>query len=507
MQYLAKPVCFVVFTALVVVGELRAAERPNILFIISDDHAYQAVSCYDGTRNQTPNIDRIAKEGARFDRCYVTNSLCGPSRACILTGKYSHKNGFYDNRSKFDGSQVTFTKLLKEAGYQTAIVGKWHLVSEPTGFDFWQVLVGQGQYYRPDFIMADGKHSMPGYVTNIITDSALDWLEHKRDPKRPFVMMVQHKAPHRPWQPIPAKLADREDETIPEPATLFDDYATRGTAAHKADMRISQMDLATDLKLWNKKHSARKMLFNRMSDTDRAEWEKLVDPRIDKFHAASPQGDDRTRWFYQLYMKDYLRCIESVDDSVGQLLKYLDESGLAKNTIVVYTSDQGFYMGEHGWFDKRFMYEESLRTPLVIRWPDVIKPGTVEKSIVSNVDFAPTFLEAAGVEVPADVQGRSMAPILRGEAPKDWRKSFYYHFYEDKDADHHVARHDGVTTGKAKLIHFYLLNEWELYDLEKDSHEVMNVYGKPEYAKLQAELTAELTRLRTALQVPEKDPS
>ena len=505
------------FTLLVLIGiwlltgdvssQLHAAERkPNILFIISDDHAYQAVSCYDGTRNQTPNIDRIAKEGARFDRCYVTNSLCGPSRACILTGKYSHKNGFYDNRSKFDGSQVTLPKLLKEAGYQTAIVGKWHLVSEPTGFDFWQVLVGQGQYYRPDFIMADGKHSMPGYVTNIITDSALDWLEHKRDPKRPFVMMVQHKAPHRPWQPIPAKLADREDETIPEPATLFDDYATRGTAAHKADMRISQMNLATDLKLWNKKHSARKSLFNRMSDTDRAVWEKLVDPRIDKLHAANPQGDDRTRWFYQLYMKDYLQCIESVDDSVGQLLKYLDESGLAKNTIVVYTSDQGFYLGEHGWFDKRFMYEESLRTPLVIRWPGVIQPGTVEKSIVSNVDFAPTFLEAAGVEVPSDVQGRSMRPILRGEEPKDRRKSFYYHFYEDKDADHHVARHDGVTTGKAKLIHFYLLNEWELYDLEQDPHEMMNVYGKPEYAKLQAELTAELTRLRTELQVPEKDP-
>jgi arylsulfatase A-like enzyme len=471
---------------------------------MSDDHAYQAISAYDGSRNQTPNIDRIANEGMRFDRCYVTNSLCGPSRAVILTGKYSHKNGFYDNTSHkpFDGSQVTFPKLLQKAGYQTAIVGKWHLESEPTGFDYWQILVGQGQYYRPDFIMADGKHSMPGYVTEIITDSALDWLKNKRDPQKPFALMVQHKAPHRPWEPAPQKLADREGDKIAEPPTLFDDYATRGTAAHKADMRIGQMHPAVDLKLWDKSTPSRKNLLNRMSDDDRAAWEKLVDPRLAKFNEANPQGQDRTRWFYQLYMKDYLRCIESVDDSVGKLLKYLDDSGLAKNTIVVYTSDQGFYMGEHGWFDKRFMYEESLRTPLVLRWPGTIKPKTVDGHIVSNVDFAPTFLEAAGVEVPAEMQGHSMAPVLRGEAPADWRKSFYYHFYEDKDADHHVAKHEGVTNGRAKLINFYTLKEQELYDLEKDPHELHNVFGDPAYAKVQAELTAELARLRKELQVP-----
>lgn len=488
--------------SLVVAQSAPAASAPNILFIISDDHAYQAVSCYDGSRNQTPNIDRIANEGMRFDRCYVTNSLCGPCRACILTGKYSHKNGFYDNRSKFDGSQTTFPKLLGSAGYQTAIVGKWHLVSEPTGFDFWQVLVGQGQYYKPDFIMADGKHTVPGYTTEIITDTALDWLEHKRDPKRPFALMVQHKAPHRPWEPTAAKLGDREDETIAEPPTLFDDYSHRGTAAHKADMKIGQMNPPIDLKLWEQDNPHRKVLLNRMSESDRAAWEKLVDPRLIALKAANPQGQDRTKWFYQLYMKDYLRCISSVDDSVGKLLKYLDDHDLAKDTIVVYTSDQGFYMGEHGWFDKRFMYEESLRTPLVIRWPEVIKPGSVDDRIVSNIDFAPTFLQAAGVPIPADVQGRSMLPVWNGEAPDDWRKTFYYHFYEDKDGDHHVAKHEGVTNGKAKLINFYTLNEWELYDLEKDPHELVSVYGKPEYAKVQAELTAELGRLRKQLELP-----
>lgn len=497
-------------TVVVVMGGLTAtsaAERPNILFIMSDDHAYQAVSCYDGRLNRTPNIDRIAGEGMRFDRCYVTNSLCGPSRACILTGKYSHKNGFHDNtRSKFDGSQVTFPKLLRQAGYETAIIGKWHLVTEPTGFDYWEILPGQGQYYRPDFISAKGRRSVPGYVTEIITEEALDWLEHKRDPRRPFALMVQHKAPHRPWEPAAAKLAEWDGKKTPEPATLFDDYANRGKAAHKADMRIAQMKLATDVKIREKTSPARQFLVNRMNETDQAAWEKFVDPRWDKFRAANPQGDDRTRWFYQLYMKDYLACIESVDDSVGKLLKYLDESGLAKNTIVVYTSDQGFYLGEHGWFDKRFMYEESLRTPLVVRWPGVTKPGSVEQHIVSNVDFAPTFLDAVGADVAPDMQGRSVVPVLRGALPADWRKSFYYHFYEDTDGEHRVAKHEGVTNGRTKLIHFYTLNEWELYDLDKDPHELVNVYDKPEYAAMQAEMTAELQRLRKELQVPPNKP-
>jgi arylsulfatase A-like enzyme len=472
---------------------------------MSDDHAFQAVSAYGSARNKTPNIDRIAAEGVRFERCYVTNSICGPSRACILTGKYSHKNGFPDNHSKFDGGQMTLPKLLQAAGYQTAIVGKWHLVSDPTGFDHWDVLPGQGQYYRPEFISASGKRSVPGYVTDVTTDLALDWLEQGRDKEKPFFLMVHHKAPHRPWEPAAEKLAKFAERTFTEPATLFDDYADRGMAAQGAEMRISQMAPESDVKLWTKDSPSRKFQFNRMSKSDRTAWEKYVDPRLADFEDANPRAAERTRWFYQLYMRDYLACIESVDDSVGKLLDYLDKSGLAENTIVVYTSDQGFYMGEHGWFDKRFMYEESLRTPLVMRWPGVTKPGGVEERIVSNVDFAPTFLEAAGVDVPADMQGASFAPLVRGESPQDWRKSFYYHYYEGFEREHHVYKHEGVTTGRAKLINFYPIGEWELYDLEKDPHEMMNVYGRPEYAKTQAELHAELERLRVELEVPEND--
>jgi arylsulfatase A-like enzyme len=479
------------------------ADRPNILFIMSDDHAYQAVSAYGGNLNRTTSIDRIASEGMRFDRCYVTNSLCGPSRACILTGKYSHKNGFFDNTSgKFDGSQTTFPKLLQKAGYQTAVVGKWHLVSDPTGFDHWDILPGQGQYYRPDFISAAGRRDVSGYVTDVTTDLALDWLKNDRDTEKPFLLMVHYKAPHRPWHPAREKLAHREQEKIPEPATLFDDYATRGRAAHEAHMRINQMRPESDVKLWETNSPERKFLFNRMSSADRAAWEKHVDPRLDQFQAANPEGDERTRWFYQLYLKDYLRCVESVDESVGKLLDHLDASGLADNTIVVYTSDQGFYLGEHGWFDKRFMYEQSLRTPLVIRWPSVVKPSSVQDRIASNVDFAETFLEAAGAPIPGDMQGRSLVPLLRGEKPDNWRRAFYYHFYEDKDADHRVAKHEGVTNGRAKLIHFYTLGEWEMYDLESDPHELINIYGKPDYAELQQSLHTELERLRRELEVP-----
>ncbi len=494
---------------------LVAEQQPNILFIMTDDHAYQAVGAYGSRLNRTPNIDRIAAEGVRFDRCYVTNSICGPSRACILTGQYSHKNGFYDNHSTFDGSQTTLPKLMQSAGYQTAIVGKWHLVSEPTGFDYWDILPGQGQYYRPDFISggedaparAAEKRSVPGYATEVITDLALDWLKNKRDATKPFMLMVQHKAPHRRWEPAAQKLAKFEKRTFAEPATLLDDFANRGAAAHRAEMRIGQMVPDSDLKLWTKPSQERRFLFNRMSKEDRVAWEKSVDPRRAAFEAANPRGDDRTRWFYQLYMRDYLACVESVDDGVGQLLDYLDKSGLAKNTIVVYTSDQGFYLGEHGWFDKRFMYEESLRTPLVVCWPGVVEPGGVEERIVSNVDFAQTFLEAAGVEAPAEMQGRSFVPLLDGEAPADWRKSFYYHYYEGFEREHKVYKHEGVTTGWAKLINFYPIGEWELYDLEKDPHELMNVYGRPEYAELQKEMHAELQRLREELEVPANNGS
>lgn len=483
-----------------------AGDRPNILFIMSDDHAFQALSAYDPRLIQTPNIDRIAKEGMRFDRCYVTNSICAPCRATILTGKYSHKNGLYDNYSTFDGSQVTFPKLLQKAGYQTAIIGKWHLESQPTGFDHWDILPGQGKYYRPDFVTAEGQVAVPGYVTEIITNKAQQWLQNERDPNRPFLLMVHHKAPHRNWAPAAGKLAAYASKTFPEPATLFDDYATRGTAAHEAEMRIIQMRPDVDLKLWETSNQHRVWLYDHMTDDERTAWETQVDPRLKVFQEADPTGSERTRYFYQLYLRDYLACIESVDDGVGRLLDYLDESGLAENTIVVYTSDQGFYLGEHGWFDKRFMYEESLRTPLLVRWPGVAGPGVNTESIVSNVDFAETFLDAAGVFAPGDMQGRSFVPLLRGEIPDDRRTSFYYHYYEGPERDHHVYKHEGVTTGRAKLIHYYTLGEWELFDLAEDPQELTNVYGQAKYAELQNKLLAELRRLRDDLGVPSPTP-
>ncbi len=500
----ALPVCVVLLSSFIGANVVGAADpRPNILYIMSDDHGYQAISAYESKLIATPNIDRIAKDGMRFDRCYVTNSLCGPSRACVLTGTYSHVNGMYDHyTSTFNDSLPTFPKLLQATGYTTAIVGKWHLTCDPSGFDNWDVLPGQGKYYRPDFITAQGKATFPGYVTDVITKKSLDWLRNGRDPNKPFLLMVHHKAPHRPWDPASEKLAAFENATYPEPATLFDDYATRGRAAKEATMRMDDLNPSTDLKLWNDTNRDRAWLYGQMTPDERAEWEAHVDPRLAKFKQDDPQGRQRTRWYYQQFLRDYLGCIASVDDSVGQLLDYLDKSGLADNTIVVYVSDQGFYLGEHSWFDKRFMYEQSLRTPLVIRWPGVVKPGSVDDHMVSNVDFAETFLDAAGIAAPEDMQGRSFLPILQGESPADWRKSFYYHYYEGVKYDHHVPRHEGVTTGDAKLIYFYPIGEWQLFDLKRDPQELNNVWGQPQYAALQEKLLAELTRLRTELKVP-----
>jgi len=477
--------------------------RPNILYIMSDDHGYQAISAYGSQLIDTPNIDRIAKAGVRFDRCYVTNSLCAPSRACVLTGTYSHVNGMYDHyTSKFNNDLPTFPKLLQAAGYQTAIVGKWHLKCDPAGFDYWDILPGQGKYYRPEFLTADGKTAFPGYVTDVITKKSLDWLRNERDPNKPFLLMVHHKAPHRPWDPASEKLASFEKSHYPEPATFFDDYATRGRAAEEATMRMDNLNPSTDLKLWDQANRDRKWLYGQMLPEERSQWEKQVDPRLAKFNQDNPQGRDRTRWYYQQFLRDYLACISSVDDSVGQLLDYLDQAGLADNTIVVYVSDQGFYLGEHNWFDKRFMYEQSLRTPLVIRWPGVVQPGTIDNHMVSNVDFAETFLDAAGVAAAETMQGRSFLPILCGQSPADWRTTFYYHFYEGVKYDHHVPRHEGVTNGDAKLIYFYPIGEWQLFDLKKDPEELNNVWGQPEYAAEQEELLAELHRLRTDLKVP-----
>jgi len=474
-------------------------KRPNIVFIFSDDHAYQAISAYGSKLNRTPNIDRLAAEGMRFDRCLVTNSLCGPSRATVLTGKYSHLNGFYNNtNNRFNGAQMTFPKLLQQAGYQTAIVGKWHLVSQPTGFDYWEILPGQGRYYNPPMNRNGQPVQHQGYVTDIITDRALDWMKNQRDPNKPFLLMCHHKAPHREWEPNLKNLFLFEGVKFPEPETFWDDYEGRGKAEKTQDMMIAKTINDRDMKL---------VTPPALTPEQRRVWDAYYGPRNAEFKAANLQGKDLVRWKYQRYLHDYLACIASVDESVGRLLDYLKEAGLDKNTLVVYSSDQGFYLGEHGWFDKRWIFEESLRTALLVRWPGVIKPGSVNQDLVSNLDYGETFLEAAGVAVPAEMQGKSLVPLLKGTTPGDWRKGFYYHYYEHP-GPHNVARHYGLVTARYKLVHFYepAMNYWELFDLQKDPHELRSVYGQPEYAAVQKELEAELTRLRADLKVPAEDP-
>jgi arylsulfatase A-like enzyme len=479
-------------------ADTQGRKPPNIVFIFSDDHAYQAISAYNDPRRliDTPHIDRLGKEGMRFDRCVVPNSICGPSRASILTGKYSHLNGFYNNSNRFDGSQMTFPKLLGSAGYQTAVFGKWHLVSNPTGFDEWHILPGQGAYYDPPMIHNGKPEQHRGYTTDIITELSLDWLK-KRDKSKPFLLMCQHKAPHRDWRPPIRHLGHDHDRRYPEPPTLFDDYSGRGKAEHDQDMTIAKTMTANDLKLSPPKG---------LSAEDRRAWDAYYEPRNAAFRAAALTGKDLVSWKYQRYMHDYLGCVKAVDESVGRLLKFLDDEQLAADTIVVYSSDQGFYLGEHGWFDKRWIFEESLRAPLLIRWPGVVKPGGATSRLVSNLDFAETFLDAAGLPIPAGMQGRSLVPLLKGQTPPDWRSSFYYQYFEF--AEHQVRPHYGVVTDRFKLVHFEArdLNEWELFDLEKDPRELRNFYRDPAYAKVVADLGRELDRLRTELKVPASFP-
>jgi arylsulfatase A-like enzyme len=478
----------------------RSGKPPNIVFIFSDDHAYQAISAYNDPRRllETPHIDRLAREGMRFDRCIVPNSICGPSRASILTGKYSHLNGFYNNtNNRFDGAQMTFPKLLRAAGYQTAMIGKWHLVSDPTGFDQWHILPGQGIYYNPPMIENGQRVQHQGYTTDIITDLSLDWLK-KRDKSKPFLLMCQHKAPHRQWLPPIRHLGHDHDRRYLEPLTLFDDYAGRGKAEHDQDMTIAKTMTEIDLKLTPPEE---------LTLEQRRAWDVYYEPRNAAFRAAMLKGKELVSWKYQRYMHDYLGCVKAVDDSVGQILKYLDDEGLASDTIVVYSSDQGFYLGEHGWFDKRWIFEESLRTPLLVRWPGIVKPGSTCPSIVSNIDFAETFLNVAGLPVPADMQGQSLVPILKDQTPANWRTSFYYQYFE-YPIPHHVQPHHGVVTSRYKLVRFDGpdLDEWELFDREKDPHELHSVFGDPAYSTVVADLKRELVRLRAVLKVPAHIP-
>jgi len=479
--------------------DAQAAQRPNILFIFSDDHTRQAISAYNNKLKliDTPNLDRLAKEGVLFERCLVPNPICGPSRATVLTGKYSHLNGFYrNNGNRFNGAQQTFPKLLQKAGYQTAIIGKWHLVTDPTGFDHWEILPDQGIYYNPPMIRDGVKVKHDGYVSEIITDLSLDWLK-QRDKSRPFLLMAQHKAPHREWSPNLKDLDWNKDKKFPEPDTLFDDYFGRGRAEHEQDMTLAKTFTARDAK-FNAPPS--------MTADQRKIWDAYYEPRNKEALDAKLSGKDLVRWRYQRYMHDYLGTVLSVDESVGRLLKYLDDEGLATNTIVIYSSDQGFYLGEHGWFDKRWIYEESLTTPLIVRWPGVAQPGARSKALVSVLDYPETLLDAAGVPIPGDMQGHSLVPILRGTTPTDWRTSFYFHYYEFP-GPHNVRKHYGVVTDRYKLFHFYEpdMNYWTLIDRDKDPNELKNVYGEKDYAPIQDQLRKELARLRAEVKDPETD--
>lgn len=482
--------------------------RMNILFIMSDDHAYQAISSYGSKLNLTPNIDKLAKEGVLFEQSFVTNSICGPSRACMLTGKYNHLNGMIDNGTTFDGSQQTFIKLLRENGYQTAIVGKWHLKSQPTGFDYWNILPGQGEYYNPDFIEMGNKKRVEGYVTDLITDFALKWLNH-RDNSKPFCLLLHNKGPHRNWMPDPKHFDMYDNKELPLPETFYDDYKTRSDAAKDQEMEVDRdlfldYDLKVPLddkekqKFKNEKfdENSWKSSLNRMTDEQKTEWEKEYDDKKEKFRKSNLNGKKLSEWKYERYIKDYLECIASVDDNVGRVLNYLKKNHLEENTIIVYTSDQGFYLGEHGWFDKRFMYEQSLRTPLIIKVPNVTHGVVDSTDMVLNIDYAPTFLDYAGVPIPQDIQGKSLRKIIEGDHPPNWRTAIYYHYFE-YPAVHSVKRHYGIRTERYKLIHFYYdIDAWELYDLSKDPDEINNVYDKPEYQSVIVDLKKQLKKLR-----------
>ncbi len=480
----------------------KEESRPNIVFIFTDDHALQAISAYGSVINRTPNIDRLAEEGMIFRNAFCTNSICAPSRAVIQTGKHSHLNGVTDNIQVFDSAQVTFPKLLRQGGYQTAMIGKWHLKSEPVGFDFWKVLPGQGRYYNPDFRTPGGRERIEGYVTDIVTDVSLEWLESGRDKSKPFMLMTQHKAPHRPWLPGPDHLTMYDDVTIPEPATLFDNYNNRASGAPIQEMEIDRhMRFSWDLKvireesdtIGQKVWDVRK---ERFTPEQLKNWNAAYGPKNEEFLKANLEGEDLVRWKYERYIKDYLRTIASVDDNIGRLLRYLDESGLVENTIVIYSSDQGFYLGEHGWFDKRWMYEESLHMPFIVKWPGVTKPGSVNMDMVQNLDFAETFLAMAGMAIPADMQGQSLVPLLKSKTPENWRRSIYYHYYEYPGA-HMVQKHNGVRTERYKLINYYELGEKELFDLKLDPNEMKSVYNDPDYRQIQTQLEQELARLKS----------
>ncbi len=486
--------------------------RPNIIFIMSDDHAYQAISAYDKRLIQTPNIDRIAKMGILFTQASVTNSICAPSRATILTGKHSHLNGKIDNHFPFDTTNVTFPQILQKAGYQTAMFGKLHFGNSPKGFDQFKILPDQGAYYNPDFITKnDGNIKVEGYVTDIVTDMTLDWLQKERKKEQPFMLMYLHKAPHRSWLMAERHLNEFTQKTIPEPETLFDDYTGRTSPAGEAEMNILRhMAWAGDNKVFpevmdelgipeigfdKRRYAYETGRFNPAQAENFKKAYTKVNEDFKKKYPTMTEAE-KMKWKYQRYMQDYLGTIKAVDENVGRLLDYLETNKLLENTIIVYTSDQGFYLGEHGWFDKRFVYDQSFKTPLLIAWPGKTKPGSRSDELVQNLDFAQTFLDAAGVPAPADMQGESLVPLLTGQNKKWKRDAVYYHYYE-YPAEHMVNRHYAIITKDYKLIHYYYVeDQWELIDRKKDPLELKNVYNDPAYATVKKDLHARLDQLR-----------
>ena len=491
--------------------DLRADQKPNIVFIFSDDHAPHAIGAYNGwlkSVNPTPRIDQLANQGMLFEKSFCTNSICGPSRAVIMTGKHSHKNGFMNNGNSFNWNQQTFPKILRKAGYTTALYGKSHLKGNPKGFDDWKVLPGQGDYYNPDLITPKGRVRIDGHCTDVVTDLAVEWLKTGRDKTKPFMLMVQHKAPHRNWMPALRHLPLYDDVKIPEPTTLFDKWEDNAPPARHQELEIDRhMDINYDLFLDltadyegtpSQKRQDRSAWRNmkKMTKDQLSSWRAFYGPRDKAFHEANLSGKELVRWKFQRYAKNYLRCVRGVDDSVGKIQDTLKNLKLDDNTVVIYSSDQGFYIGDHGWYDKRWMYEESLMMPLIVKWPGVTKPDSRSVQMVQNLDYAQTFLEMAGAEIPSNMQGRSLVPILKNGKADDWRKSIYYHYYEYPSV-HMIPRHYGIRTERYKLIHFYQFgNEWEMYDLKEDPDELTNIYGEADKKSLQKDLKEQLVAIR-----------
>lgn len=477
------------------------ADQPNIIVIYADDHAQHAISAYGSKLNSTPNIDALARDGMRFTQSFVANSICGPARATLLTGLHSHANGQISNGSKFRNDLPTFAKSMQANGYATAVVGKWHVAARPTGFDYWAIK--KGSFFNANFETPNGIESSKGHVTDTITDHSLRWLDRNKD--KPFMLWVSHSAAHRTWEPPIRHLEKYADQDIAEPTTLFDNYEGKNAGAATAQMRIST-DLfpAYDLKLpvtgdGILDNAASRQLGN-LTPEQRQAWDAAFKPRNAEFKRLAPEGDDLTRWNYQRYIKNYLRNVDGLDDSVGKIREYLKENGLEENTIVIYTSDQGFFLGDHGWYDKRWMYEESLRTPLIVHWPGVTESGSTCEQLVQNIDMAPTFLEMAGLKVPETMHGDSLVPLLHGNTPDNWRDAIYYHYQmveQQSRVSHLVAKHVGVRTANLKLIHFYELGEWELYDLENDPEEMTNLFSNPAHTRMVEDLQRKLEELQT----------